>query len=128
MSIKNEAVIQSVTINGAILTTATGMVAKGSKAESALKVINAEAEKMEVIERARKMAVILKHEYENQTYTPNINYLESCLANRNQIVLMNWILGTALSIVRQKIDCQDILYSTSEHLLYMLEDAVNGHS
>ncbi len=85
MSIKNEEVIQSVTINGAILTTATGMVTKGSKAESVLKAIKAEVEKREVIERARKMAVILINEYKNPTYTPNINYLASCLVNKNEI-------------------------------------------
>ena len=39
MSIKKEAVIQSVTISGYVISTVTGVVLKGSKAESALKKI-----------------------------------------------------------------------------------------
>lgn len=128
MSIKNEEVIQSVTINGAVLTTATGVVTKGSKAESGLKAIKAEVEKKEVIERARKMAAILINEYENSAYTPNINYLASCLVNKNEIGLMNWLLSISLSIVNPQIDCPNILYDTSKHLFFLLEDFVNGHS
>ena len=128
MSVSNEEVIQSVTINGVILTTATGVVLKGSMAESALKKIKAEGEKRETIKRAGKIASVLISEYENSSYTPNINYLENCLVNRNQVPLMNWILSLALSIVKPTIDCPDILYSTSVHLLFLLEDFVNGHS
>ena len=128
MSIKNEEVLQSVIVSGVIVTTLSGVVEKGSKVESALKAIRDVCEKDEVKKRASKIAAVLIDEYENRIYTPNINYLESCLVNRNQVPLMNWILSIALSIVKPTIDCPDILYSTSVHLLFLLEDSVNGHS
>ena len=128
MSITSEEVIQSVTINGIIITTATGVALKSSKAESALKKIKAECEKSEIIQRASKIAEILVSEYENSSYTPNLDYLASCLIHRNEIALMNWLLTNALSIVKPSIDCRDILHSMSVNLLFLLEDFVNGHS
>ena len=128
MSILNEEVIQSVIVSGVIVTTPSGVVEKGSKVESALKAIRDVCEKEEVIKRASKIAVVLIDEHENRIYTPNINYLASCLIYKNEIALMNWLLSNALSIVKPSINCPDILYSTSVHLLFLLEDFVNGHS
>ncbi len=128
MSIKKEEVIQSVTINGVTLSTLTGVVMAGTRVESALKKIKAECEKKEIIVHACKMASILMNECENSSYTPNINYLASCLIHRNETLLMNWLLTIAHSIVKPSTECPDFLYFISEHFLFLLEDFVNGHS
>ena len=128
MSIKNEEVIQSVTISGVTVTTLSGVVKKGSKAELGLKAIKAECEKSEIIERASRIATVLIDEHENLTYTPNIDYLCSCLVNKNMIPIMSWLLSLALSIIRSQVDCKHIIYCTSVSFLNYLEEIVNGHS
>ena len=128
MSINNQAAIQSVTISGITVTTLSGVVKKGSKAELGLKAIREQCEKDEVIKRASRIATVLIDEHENRTYRPNIDYLCSCLVNRDTMWIMNWLLSVALAVIRPTIDCPHILYSTSGAFLDLLEDIVNGHS
>ena len=75
MSIKNEEVIQSVTISGVTVAPLSGVVTKGSKAEYVLKDIRDTCEMNEIIERARNISLVLVKEYENPSYSPNIDYL-----------------------------------------------------
>ena len=58
MSIKKEEIIQSITISGITVTTASGVVDKGSKAETALKILINQCEKNEEVERIRKISVV----------------------------------------------------------------------
>ena len=128
MSIKKEEVIQFVTISGVKVSLLSGVVKEGSKAESVLKAIREQCEKDEVIKHASRIATVLIDEHENRTYRPNIDYLCSCLVNRDTMWIMNWLLSVALAVIRPTIDCPHILYSTSGAFLDLLEDIVNGHS
>ena len=129
MSVKNEEVIQSVTISGITVSTPTGVVLKSSNAEKALKRISAKCEKNEIIERARKISLVLVAEYENASYSPNIDYLFDCLRNRsNRIEIMNWLLGLASSNVRPPKECPDFIESAAEPFMSLFEEIVNGHS
>lgn len=127
MSIKKEEIIQSITISGITVTTASGVVDKGSKAETALKILINQCEKNEEVERIRKISVVLVEEYENPSYAPNINYLWSCLINKpNGIHRLNLLLGLAVSNVRPPKELPDFIHRTVKGFLYILEDIVNG--
>jgi len=128
MSISNEAPIQSVTISGSVISTFTGVVQRGSKAESALKKIKKQNEKGKIIKEASHMAAILMKEYKNPAYTPNINYLSSCLVYGNEVGVMSWMLSIAKSIDNPKPYSSHDIYYFSEHLLFILEEIVNGHA
>lgn len=127
MSIIKEEVIQSVTISGVILTTASGVVNKGSKAETALKTLRDECEKQEQGERAYKISVVLIEEFETPGYGPNIDYLWGRLRNKsNGMYQMNFLLGLALSNVRPPKNFPDVAYYTAEGFLTFMEDIVNS--
>ena len=127
MSLKEESEMQSVIIHGAILTTASGRVLKGSNTESVLKAINAECKKTEIIEQARKMATALTKELDTQKNTPNIDYLFSSMTKSNKKQIFNWLLTIAKTINDAESFSPEDTYHLSAHLLMILEEIIDGH-
>ena len=127
MSIKNKAVIQFVTINGVTLSTLTGVVTEGSKAESALKAINAECKKSEIIRQARVVASTLTKELGTPGNTPNIDYLCACMVKSNKRPIFNWLLTMAKTIDGSEPFTSEDIYHLSAHLLMILKEILDGH-
>ncbi|MCW8899067.1 hypothetical protein [Altibacter sp.] len=128
MSLKKEVAINNIEISGASVSTATGQVIKGSKAESTLELIGSIYQERQLAKRAKEVALILMDELEIPDNASIVGYLCGGTAKSNVKEITDWVLRvTANSIDGSEIYDSEFIHDLSLHLLNILMEVQHDY-
>ncbi len=127
MRFKKEPKLDSITIMGAAVTTASGRTTEGSKAESALKATYLLVQEQQRVKQARKVALILMKELEIPDNASIVGCLCGGAAKSNVKEITDWILRvTSNSIDGSELENPQFISDLSAHLLNILLEVQHG--
>jgi len=128
MIFNKEEKLNSITINGATVTTSTGRPVEGSKAENALRATHALVRERQIVKQAGKVALILMEDLEIPYNASIVGYLCGGVAKSNEKEITDWILRvTANSIDGSELENPEFIQDLSARLLNILMEVQDDY-
>ena len=128
MRFNKEPKLNSITIQGVVVTTPAGGAVEGSKAEFALKTAGSLWQEKQRLNQARKVALSLMKELEIPDNASIVGYLCGGVAKSNEKEITDWILRvTANSIDGSELENPEFIHDLSAHLLNILMEVQHDY-